>query len=72
MAYWLNGIPSKGEPVLCASLEDAKAKLKRIVSIREGDRSDTVTTVWIEPEMKVQVTSTNHGVEEYSISFDKP
>ncbi len=71
MSYWLNGIPSKGEPTLCASLDDAKEKLKRMVGIRKGDPDNKVEVVWVEPDVRVEIVSPKYGKEVFWISFDK-
>jgi hypothetical protein len=72
MSYWLNGLPPKGEPTLCLSLDDAKEKLKRMVGIRKGDPDIKVDVVWIEPEVRVEITSQKYGKETFWISFDRP
>jgi hypothetical protein len=72
MSYWLNGLPSQGEPTLCLNLEDAKDKLKRMVGIRKSDPDNKVDVVWIEQDVKVEITSQKYGKETFWISFDRP
>jgi hypothetical protein len=72
VAYWLKSDPPLGPASLCASLDDAKVKLKRMVNIREIDPDNNAKVTWLLPEMRAEVNSRKYGVEVFSVVFEGP